>query len=1583
MKKIFIVLLFILRTILNADWITIGNQGNLISYSQTRDDEISMEFRLDGYEQEIIRKAGEDYMKLSHPQGNDFGQPGKPGLPVFHRVIAIPDRGEVKLEILTFASYVVEDILIYPREDFQIEGETRDLFIIDEDYYQNGTIFPENIALAGDPAIMRDLRIVPVTFYPFRYNAQERSLEIFTEIEIKIDVTGNDGSNCKSRNSGLSRSFEPLYKTNVINYEGLTRREGYQQPALLFIAPDDDDILGILSILVDWKRQKGFDVTVATLAETGETNLEIKDYIQDAYDTWDNPPEHVCFVGDITGNYAIPTFYVNGTLEGDHPFGELAGDDMLLDVNLGRLSYETLNSLLTIVSKIVGYEKTPYMGNTQWYEKALLVGDTSAAGNSTITTEQMIKEMMLYYPDNWDSEDDFYEIYSSPFPSQMNDAFNNGVVYMNYQGYIGVSGWDPGPQNNSFMLPFVTLIGCVTNNFSGTSDCETLLRMGTATNPTGAIAALGLTGHLGCLDVNRWLTLGMAHAMLDENIFQVGSMLTRGKYYVWNMDPSNSLGFMYTYMNSYSLIGDPSLELWTGIPQEISVFHDVQIAEGENWLGVTVFDPNSINSENAWVTISGISPDEFAVTGFTDAAGDVLLPIPDLAPGEYILTVTKHNRIPYIDTLSVVQIEQFVDIDEVEIVEVTGNGDGLLNPGETVDLDITLRNSGTMPVTEVEAEISCDNDLVNFITDECYYGDIGANSSENPAANFTIEIDPAALEGMELGFELVISSGNEQWTTYYIAYVYGVSLRVGGIINEVLEPGETCEFAVTLVNDGSLPAENIQGTLLSITPGVEVIDGNGYFGTISSGGSNSNSNDLFTVSIGAYFLPGSLITFQLVLENTEGFEQMVSFSETAGTALLTDPYGPDAYGYYCLDDGDIEYEPCPVYDWIEIAPDMGGAGEDLNLASPQRDGAVVVVELPDGFHFSFYGEEYDVLTICSNGWIAPGEHEAATFFNWYIPGPQGPSPMIAVFWDALDTTQGTVCWLYDEQENILIIEWSNALLGNQDDPETFEVILYDSEYYPIITGDSKIKMQYLVVNNTDINPQGALYHHLYSTVGLENRDSSIGLEYTFNNIYAEANKPLENEMALFFTTSMQNTEVPFLSLGDIQITAGDDEFIEAGETVSLLFEVINTGLQAAHNINIEISTQDQYIDIIENNASIDSLDIFELCLIDTPLIFEVSENVPDFHDFDIIVNLESDEFAWVRYITLTAYEVNTFNVDVDSLSFEMDINQLESREIVLTNIGETPVNFYVRTIEIRAGERDMTGSYVSCDHETFYPGETIDWIFAVHNFSPDSEWISGVEIDFPPGVTLNSATNIAGGSGGDLEWDDVTGNGVITSWSGFTPSGFGMIHDNETAYMSLNLTFGNEFAGDIEFCWIITGDGFGAEPHETSGILTFRYPLQWINLNTSYGYLEPDESITIIANFNTFDLEPAIYEALLEITCDSWDSKRIRVILDVTNNDNEENQLPVQTMLLGNYPNPFNPSTEIRFQLAEAGLVELTIYNLRGQKVRQYKELLAGGKHSITWDGMDNKEQSSGSGIYFYRFISGKKTFSGKMLLLK
>ena len=98
----------------------------------------------------------------------------------------------------------------------------------------------------------------------------------------------------------------------------------------------------------------------------------------------------------------------------------------------------------------------------------------------------------------------------------------------------------------------------------------------------------------------------------------------------------------------------------------------------------------------------------------------------------------------------------------------------------------------------------------------------------------------------------------------------------------------------------------------------------------------------------------------------------------------------------------------------------------------------------------------------------------------------------------------------------------------------------------------------------------------------------------------------------------------------------------------------------------------------------------------------------------------------------------------------------------------------------------------------------------------------------------------------------------------------------------------------------------------------------------------------------------------------------------------ESQSLPGKFALHENYPNPFNPSTTIRFDLPVNTSATLTIYNTIGQKVKSYKaQGASSGRYKIKWNGTNEIGAPVSAGIYLYELQTKGSIKTKKMILLK
>ncbi|MDA3813752.1 MAG: lamin tail domain-containing protein, partial [Candidatus Cloacimonetes bacterium] len=104
-----------------------------------------------------------------------------------------------------------------------------------------------------------------------------------------------------------------------------------------------------------------------------------------------------------------------------------------------------------------------------------------------------------------------------------------------------------------------------------------------------------------------------------------------------------------------------------------------------------------------------------------------------------------------------------------------------------------------------------------------------------------------------------------------------------------------------------------------------------------------------------------------------------------------------------------------------------------------------------------------------------------------------------------------------------------------------------------------------------------------------------------------------------------------------------------------------------------------------------------------------------------------------------------------------------------------------------------------------------------------------------------------------------------------------------------------------------------------------------------------------------------------------------------TFNGTEGNEIVIAaTKLHGNYPNPFNPVTNIAYSIKDAGKVTLQVYNIKGQLVKTLvNEVMETGDHTAIWNGKDNTSKSVSSGVYFYKMKTQTYNSTKKMILMK
>ncbi|MBM3288000.1 MAG: hypothetical protein FJY88_11720, partial [Candidatus Eisenbacteria bacterium] len=680
---------------------------------------------------EEVRVEGEEFQILTIPGGGLSGEIGAPGLPTFGRFVAVPDRGGVRVVVEVEEQ---EELAGYRPLPVQADEEGAP-FAYDLGAYARGGYGDVLAAEAGEPAVLRDVRVVPLEFRPVQCDPVAGKLRVARRIRVSVEFEDSGSANEKvSSDRPIPPSFDSIYRRLIVNYPLLGEGGIEIEPgAWVLICPNDTQVTTRLQPLVDWRKRMGYPVTVATTVQTGTTNTAIKSWIQNAYNTWEIPPEHIVLAGDVTGSYVIPTWHE--TLsgyggEGDHPYTQLDGADILPEVHIGRLSFSSLTELDVIVNKITGYESNPLVSDPNWFRGACLAGDPGQSGISVIQVQQWIKTRLrqLGYTQ-------IDTVYSGDFVTQMRTSLNRGVGLFCYRGWLGMSGWSNSytyQLTNGMKLHFAVIITCGTGGFDDTQCLsEGFLRAHSGGNPRGGIGAIGTATSGTHTRYNNCVTYGIFQGLLYEEQYTLGSALTRGKLELFLNYQAREPNTVTIWCHWNNLMGDPAVDCWTGFPETLTVTHPSSLPIGANSVTATVLK-GGLPERDAKVCL--LKGTETNVVGFTDANGEIELPVSAPTAGDMLITVTKHDRKPYLATIPVAATARFVGyqastVDDDSGGGSAGNGDGLVNPGETIELRVQLRNFGSQNATGVTATLTSDDPYVTILDGQESFGDIPAGAT--------------------------------------------------------------------------------------------------------------------------------------------------------------------------------------------------------------------------------------------------------------------------------------------------------------------------------------------------------------------------------------------------------------------------------------------------------------------------------------------------------------------------------------------------------------------------------------------------------------------------------------------------------------------------------------------------------------------------------------------------------------------------------------------------------------------------------------------------------------------------------------
>ena len=939
------------------------------------------------------------------------------------------------------------------------------------------------------------------------------------ELELAIHHKGSWDRQAPS----YSRDFDHVFGALVSGIDETAPRDGAAGGNGSYVIITAPQYVAAAQPLVDWKRQKGFNVVLATTSETGLENTAIQAWLRNAYNTWDAPPEYVLLLGDVD---VLPAWSFSENVS-DHPYSLMDEGDWLPDLHLGRMSVEGDLEAQTLINKTVAYERDPYIEDTGWFTRSLMVagnyGSTSPSTTVTWCGEQL--ETIGYEPA---STVFFPPLFNGVFP--ITEAFEEGVSICAYRGWAyGPAGWEP-PHftvdnipgvDNGAMTPVVMSFVCLNGNFENQTPCfgEVFTRQGTPTEPKGAVAFIGNGEHWSHTRYNDAMAIAYFEHIVDEGVTTLGQVAMAGKltfmnYFPHQLEETGNEESVEFYLHIYNLLGDPELNFWKQAPEEMTANIDLNVVqEGSNYMVVET------SVEGARLGV--VQNDQLLGCGYADAGGTIYLPLTSpLESGEVQFTVTSPGYKPYIQLVNVGQLENHLTAIESDPASCIA--------GEELDFSLFLRNVGTEATNATTVEITADSDGFTIVDGSADLPALDPGASAWTESDFTIQVDHDLEDGSLIHFEYdAVGVDNYFGLTVNAPRLTVASINVQG--DGLADPGETVDFVLDLSNVGGAGTNGGVATIQLNTPGGGIVD-NGVvdFGAMPAGGGSSNAADPFVVTVSETAAQGSALNFTLLFDTVEGHQLTTSFAVVVGEMSVGSPVGPDNYGYYAYDSADIDYPAqVPIYNWVTLSPRYGGTGTELDFPSdkyPDQGETTLLVDLP--FDFQYYGQSFDEIRVSDNGWISFDTHDFFDFYNWGMPNRHGNHSLVAPFWDnfVVDPREDEIPpdWefrdgiysQYVSAEGAYIVEWSMVrhYKPEIDDLQTFQLWILDPAVHgtgPM--GDGEMLFQYKQVANLD-------YERNYATVGFESPSEDDGLQISYGNVYAEGSVPLSPGLAIRVST---------------------------------------------------------------------------------------------------------------------------------------------------------------------------------------------------------------------------------------------------------------------------------------------------------------------------------------------------------------------------------------------------------------------------------------------------------------------------------
>ncbi len=913
MRKVLLLVLALIAGItLQAQEYRFNNNPDGFSISNHNKNQLTLKHNVGSVTIESADRDGLEGQFITLTGIHVANEAGAPNLPSGSTFVAVPNGAKVSIKMVSSQTKTIPNVDLIPAPQPQLDNDNSTaVYEKDMSIYSRNALYPATPYQVSEVMTVRGIQMVEVGVMPFQYNPVTKELLVYNEMELQLNVEGGNGTlgDPRYRTPGWDQVLQDI----LLNRDDLPKvdygerlRKHYENRETgceyMIITPDNEDFVSLADSIKKFRTEQGVPTEIFTVSDCGGNDcMAIRDFIRNAYNTWDMPPASVLILGDhnTDGTQGVVSYTLDNHPGGDsynpyisdHAYA-IMGNEPMPNLIVGRITGRDYEEMYHMIKKDLDYERQPptdpyfydhpvtAMGfqlerwfqlcsevvNGFWeYElgkhpvrqNAIYQGTPGSRWSTYEYTNSVLDYFgpsgCGYIPQTMSHLTDW-----SATGNSVNDCINNGAFLIQHRDHGAEELWgEPGygigyiKKLTNKNLTYVMSNNCLTGrfNYGGTNNdgCFTEVFHRHQHGALGLIAATQVSYSFvndvyvwGVYD-NMWPdflpTYGTQH---KTNFVRPAFGNAAGKYFLRQSSWTDEYWKEITYY-LFHQHGDAYMTLYTEMPKELSVSMLPVLPSGSNQYSVRADEGATI-----CLTANG------QIIGLDIATGDTqqITVTPQEVGTIVLLTITKQDYYRYQRLIKTISDEEpYLIFNAVEINDEAGNNNQSPDYNETCQLSISLHNAGFSALNDFNVTLSCDRPAVEITQNTFTHNGMDANEIQTQHNAFTVHFGDELYNQEKVKFYLRMENSDYTFNDSVTLSIKAPDLQCVNLSITDLDGNETgllmkeqpSFINFTIENQGESKSMDINSRLTLLAPFLHIDENEVNLSTLEAGESKQAS----------------------------------------------------------------------------------------------------------------------------------------------------------------------------------------------------------------------------------------------------------------------------------------------------------------------------------------------------------------------------------------------------------------------------------------------------------------------------------------------------------------------------------------------------------------------------------------------------------------------------------------------------------------------------------------------------------------------------------------------------------------------